>query len=238
MTGKLLVILSCTLLSACGSGESFESKIPQPGWYDSIDLVEIGDVGELRALWGGKKRCCIDESELLANNREFYKACYHGIVNNTENEELVVKCLWLMGAGADKGQRIDIQRFLVENFGSHRNSVDRCSDCSPGDTVARVTKDLARAEGSQGQIDRAIARLEDLMDSRGGEISLWVQTEIYNELGKLYLSSEVTNTRKDRMSTAYSSLSAVRSEDDSVERRFERFEKTYKEVMARDAGTQ
>lgn len=195
--------------------------------------MELNSVGELDTLWRGKKRCCVDEDTLLANNREFYKACYEGIVNNAENEELVVKCLWLMDIGADNSQRIDINRFLVENFRDHKNSVDRCGNCSPGDTVARATKDLARMERAEGQTDQAINLLEDLLDRRGGEVSLWVQTEIYEMLGGLYLKSAVSNERKDRINTAYNRLSAARREDSGVERRFERFEKTYKEVMAR-----
>lgn len=233
LTRNLLVILSFTILSACGSGETFESRIAKPAWYDSIEIVEINNVDELGALWRGKKRCCIDESTLLANNREFYKACYESIVINSENDELVVKCLWLMGAGADQEQRIDIKRFLVENYGDHKNSIDRCSNCSPGDTVARVTKDLARMEKSQGQIDHAITLLEDLLDSRRGEISLWVQTEIYEVLGNMYLSSEITNARKERIDSAYNRINGARREDNGVETRFERFENTYKEVMAR-----
>ena len=232
MTRNLLVILSFTILCACGNSETFESKIAKPTWYDSINIVEINDVDELDALWRGKKRCCIDESTLLANNREFYKACYESIVNNSENEALIVKCLWLMGAGADRGQRIDIKRFLVEHYGDHKNSVDRCSNCSPGDTVARVTRDLARMEKSQGQIDLAITLLEDMLDSRGREVSLWVQTEIYETLGNMYLSSTITNERKDRMNSAYNRLSGARREGNGVETRFEGFEKTYKDVMA------
>ncbi len=233
MSRNLLAALSFAILCACGSGETFETKIPKPEWYDSIELVELNNVGELDSLWRGKKRCCIDESMLLANNREFYKACYEAITNNPENEELVVKCLWLMDAGADKDQRIGISRFLVENFGNHKNSVEHCRNCSPGDTVARVTKDLARMEKAQGQIDHAISLLEDLLDSRGDEVSHWIQVEIYEVLGGMYLSSVVTNERKDRLNSAYNRLSGVRREDNGVERRFERFEITYKDVMAR-----
>lgn len=232
----LIVVALLMMLGACENSknsESFQAKIPHPEWFDSIDLVEINDVNELSALWQGKKRCCVDEEILLANNREFYRACYESIVNNFENEELVVKCLWLMDGGADKAQRIEINRFLVENFGGHRNSVDRCSNCAPGDTIARATKDLARMEKSQGQIDLAITLLEDLLDRRRAEVSLWIQTEIYEELGKMYLSSAVTNERKDRINSAYIRLNGVRREDNGVERRFERFENTYKEVMAR-----
>ncbi len=233
LTRYLLVVLLLANLCACDNGESFESKIPQPAWYDSIELVELNSVGELDTLWRGKKRCCIDESTLLANNREFYKACYEGIVNNSENDELVVKCLWLMDVGADKDQRIEMNRFLVENFGNHKNSVKRCSNCSPGDTVARVTKDLARMENAQGQIDHAIYLLEELLDNRRGEVSHWVQIEIYEVLANMYLSSVVTNERKDRINSAYNRLSSVRREDNGVERRFEQFEKTYKDVMAK-----
>ena len=233
MARNLLIISLFAILYACSDGENFESKIPKPAWYNSIDLVELNSVDELDTLWRGKKRCCTDESTLLANNREFYKACYEGIVNNADNEELVVKCLWLMDVGADKDQQIEIDRFLVKNFSDHRNSVERCVNCSPGDTVARVTKDLARMEKSQGQTDHAISLLEDLLDSRRGEISLWVQTEIYQVLGDMYLSSEVSNERKDRINSAYNRISSARHGDNGVENRFERFEKIYNEVMAR-----
>lgn len=230
---KIYLILITLILVSCSKGPDFESKIAKPEWFDSIDAPPLSSTDEVNKLWRSKKRCCIDETKLLENNREFYKVCYNAIANNPKNEELVVQCLWLMDAGADKDQRLKIKRYLVDNYSDHKNSVSRCANCAPGDTVARVTHELARNEKYQGNIDQAISRIENLFDKRGGEISLWVQTEIYTTLGNLYLSSAVTKERKNRMNDAYERLNSARNPENGVERRFPKFEKVYKQVMAR-----
>lgn len=212
----------------------FTKKIPKPDWFDSVVAPNLNSIEEIDTLWRGKKRCCIDKNILLDNNREFYKACYNAMINNPENEELVVKCLWLMDTGADGKQRTDIKRYLVNRYGTHKNSVSGCVNCAPADTVARVTHELANTEKYAGDIDGAIRMLEKLFDYRGGEISLWIQTEIYQTLGRFYIASAVTEERKERLQTAYTKLNSVREfKENGVERRFAKFEKIYKQVMAR-----
>ena len=212
----------------------FTKKIPKPDWFYSVLAPDLNSISEIDSLWRGKKRCCVAESILLDNNREFYKSCYNAIINNPDNEKLVVKCLWLMDTGADGNQRTDIKRFLVNSYGTHKNSVVGCVNCAPADTVARVTQELANVEKYSGNIDAAIRMLENLFDYRGGEISLWIQTEIYQTLGKLYMSSAVTETRKERMKNAYTKLNSVREfKENGVERRFAKFEQICKQVIAR-----
>ena len=216
----------------------FEETFSKPGWFDSVDAPEISTSAEVSALWQSEKRCCEDANTVLRNNRIFYKSCFNAIIAHYEDEELVVKCLWLMDAGAEKGQRTELARFLVDNFADHKNSVDDCANCIPADTVGRVTLDLARYEsrGSHTK-DGAIARIENLLDTREDEISYWVQAEIYEFLGELYLEAGLTQQRLDRYQQAYARLNRVKEFNESVERRFAPVEKIYK-VMLRTAEPQ
>ncbi len=234
IVGTVVVML---VLAACGGGLSdFEAKIPKPEWFGSVAAPEVGSATEVSALWQSKERCCIDAAQLLANNREFYKSCYSGIVGHPDDEEMVVKCLWLMGAGAPSEQQIPIRQYLVDNYSHHRNSVADCVNCAPGDTVSRVTAELANLRFAKGDVEEAIRLIENVLDRRGGEVSLWVQTEIYASLGRMYLASSVTKTRKARMTAAYERLNRAKAVNPAVERRIERLEKVYVEVSARAAS--
>jgi len=212
----------------------FEETFPRPYWFGLVDAREIRTSAEVSALWQSEKRCCENSATLLRNNRIFYKSCYNAILAHREDEALVVKCLWLMDGGAEKGQREKLARFVVDNFGHHKNSVDDCVNCMPGDTVARVTLDLARYESSASHSakERSIDRIEDLLDTRADEISYWVQAEIYEFLGQLYLESGLTQERLDRYKRAHAELSRVKESNEPLGRRFDPVEKIYKAMLS------
>jgi hypothetical protein len=245
MKTRAFIVLLALALSGCarppdveatsrpGAPNKFEQTFSRPAWFDSIAAPEVNSSAEVSALWQSEKRCCEDPKTVLKNNRIFYKSCYNAIAAHYDDEELVVKCLWLMDGGAEKGQPEELARFLVTNFGHHRNSVDDCANCMPGDTVARVTLDLARYEraASHSSQQRAIERIENLLDSRGDEISYWVQAEIYEFLGRLYLEAGLTPDRFDRYTRAYAELNRVKEFDESVNRRLGRVESIYKAMM-------
>jgi hypothetical protein len=221
-------IVFMALIAGCEEPSEFERTFAEPDWFDSIDAPKINTVEEVNALWQSEKRCCEDANVLLRNNRIFYKSCFNAIMGNYGNEELVVKCLWLMDIGADSKQRVELKRYLVENYGLHKNSVDNCANCMPGDTVARVTLELSRYESRANHSKtQPIKRLENLLDSRLYEISYWVQAEIYEYLGVLYLESGVTQERLSRYEESYNRLNKAKQHNGPLERSFARVEKRY-----------
>jgi hypothetical protein len=227
------------LASGCEAPNQFEQTFSAPEWFSSVDAPEITTTEEVSALWQSEKRCCEDANVLLRNNRIFYKSCFNAISNNYENEELVVKCLWLMGAGADSKQRVQLKRYLVENYGRHKNNVDNCANCMPGDTVARVTLELARYESrASSSKTQPIERLENLLDSRSDEISYWVLAEIYQFLGVLYLESGVTQERFNRYEESYYRLKKAKQHNEPLERRFAPVEKMYNLIIKEMAEEQ
>jgi hypothetical protein len=233
MNKKVLIyLITLGLITGCEAPNKFEQTFTEPEWFDSVAAPEVNTSEQVSALWQSEKRCCEDANVLLKNNRIFYKSCFNAITDNYENEELVVKCLWLMDAGADKEQRVRLKRYLVDNFGHHRNSVDNCANCMPGDTVARVTLELARYESrTSNSKKQPIKLLEDLLDSRLDEISYWVQAEIYEFLGVLYLEDGVTEDRQNRYEETYYRLKKAKQYNEPLEKRFAQIEKKYNLII-------
>jgi len=233
---KIHAEICCLMLLAltfpgCKASNKFEATISRPIWFYTVDAPEVSTSAQVSKLWRSEKRCCEDDDNVAANNRIFYKSCYNAISAHYEDEALVVKCLWLMDAGAEKDQRVELYRFVVENFPGHRNRVDDCVNCMPGDTVARVTLDLARIESYDSK-ERGIGRIENLLDTRENEISYWVQAEIYESLGRLYLEAGLTSERLDRYKRAYARLDVVKESNEPLQRRFAPLEKLYEAMMA------
>ena len=92
-----------------GSLEASDPKVSSAPSVDSADAV-----GE---LWRSKKRCCVSKARLRANHREFYKACYEALGRHYNDEHLVVKCLWLMDAGADALLKLSAAFVGIETIG-------------------------------------------------------------------------------------------------------------------------
>ncbi|MBL4781219.1 MAG: hypothetical protein JKX92_03160 [Porticoccaceae bacterium] len=228
ITFVVLVIL----ITGCSKPNKFESEFEKPEWFNSIDAPALSTVNEVSALWQSEKRCCEDENTLLKNNRVFYKGCFNGIVDHYENEGLVVKCLWLMDIGAEPDQRVQITRFLIKNFSHHKNSIARCSNCMSGDTIARETLTLARYEKRlSNSKDKSIRLLENVLDNRLDEISYWVQAELYEYLGELYLESQLNDERLERMREVFDRFNKVKKYNEPLERRYKSFEKVYQVII-------
>jgi len=221
------------VIAGCKENNKFEEKFDKPLWFNSIDAPEVNNSDEVSTLWQSEKRCCEDSATLLKNNRVFYKSCYNAISNNYNDEQLVVLCLWLMDSGADSNQRIELSKFLVENFSRHKNRVDDCANCMPGDTVARVTLELASYESRNNYSKKvAIERIENLLDSRSDEISYWVQAEIYEFLGDIYLEDGVTPERVNRYAKAYNKLNKIKEYNEPLASRFLPIEKRYQLLLS------
>ena len=206
----------------------FTAAFAKPAWFDSIPAPDVHTAEEVSALWQSEARCCGDSSAVLENARIFYKSCYNAIAAHYDDEKLVVLCLWLMDLAADPEQTRQLASFLVENFSHHRNSVERCANCMPGDTVARVTLELAMLESRESNNkQRPIGRIESLLDRREDEISYWVQAEIYEFLGRLYLEAGLTQERLSRYEAAYGRLDRLKEINEPLKARFAPVRKIY-----------
>ena len=71
-----------------------------------------------------------------------------------------------------------------------------------------------------------------MLDERLEEISPWVQAELYESLGRLYVRAGVSPDRHGRMVEAYERLTAAAATDDTVARRIERLDRVYREVTS------
>lgn len=236
---KIIFLLLFLVIAGCKENNKFEEKFDKPLWFNSIDAPEVNNSDEVSTLWQSEKRCCEDAATLLKNNRVFYKSCYNAISKNYNDEQMVVLCLWLMDSGADSNQRIELSKFLVENFSKHKNRVDNCANCMPGDTVARVTLELANYESRNKESKKvAIERIESLLDSRSDEISYWVQAEIYEFLGDIYLEDGITPERIDRYTKAYNKLNKVKEYNEPLANRFSPIEKRYQLLLSPPEATE
>ena len=225
-------IILVLIIAGCSEQNKFDSTFEKPEWFDVVEAPSVHSSSEVRALWQSEKRCCENENTLLKNNRIFYKACFNAISEHYEDEELVVKCLWLMDIGAESDQQVQLTRFLVQNFSHHKNSIARCSNCMPGDTVARETLTLARYDNRLSNTkDTSILLIENVLDNRLDEISYWVQAELYEYLGKLYLESGLNDERLERMEEVFDRFNNVKKYNEPLDRRYKSFEKVYKVII-------
>ncbi len=238
-TGPGIAVL-VALLAACDAdppevpeqllANPFQRQMEKPAWLDDVEAPRVTTADEVSALWRSKKRCCVSERKLLANNREFYKACYVAIGEHFDDEALVVKCLWLMTAGAEGDQRRQIRQYLVDHHFGYRGRTDNCANCAPADTVARVSRSLAHDRLGAGRAREASGIIERVLDERLEEISPWVQVELYESLARAYLEAGITEARATRLQAAYERLSALAASDEPVARRMDRLEAAYREA--------
>ena len=153
-------------------------------------------------MWQSEKRCCEDKDKVNKNFRIFYKACYNAIVNNPYDDDLIVKCSWLMGFEETKHSNILLDKYVYENYFDHENSIDDCYNCDIADTVARVTSDYAYALSPES-LSKAIEVLETVIDERGDNISNWIKIDLHNQLAGFYLKQEgVLIEQKERIANA------------------------------------
>jgi hypothetical protein len=204
----------------------------KPAWWSAVEAPVLAAEADVGALWRSKPRCCDEPSKLQAAAREFDKACFRLLAGEAPEESAAVKCLWLMGAGLDRGESQRLREYLLARYFSHRASTDRCAHCAPGDIVAQAAGEASEGYRSRGRTEEAIGLLERVLDERGSDTSLWVQVELYTSLGRLYLASGITPLRRQRLEEAVQRLGAVR-EDETLRTRFPSLEQVWREVAAR-----
>lgn len=180
----------------------FDDLIEKPSWFEDTETIEVNSSEEVTKLWQSEKRCCENKYTLNKNFRIFYKACYNAIVNNPYDEDLIVKCLWLMGFEETKSTNILLDKYVYENYFHHENRIDNCYNCSIADTVARVTSGYAYAL-AKTDLKEAISVLEKIIDERESDISNWIKIDLYNQLSNFYLKQEnVLIEQKERIANA------------------------------------
>ena len=177
------------------STELFRDVVPKPKWFEKTTERIVRNDNDVTALWQSEKRCCEDSKDVLENRRIFYKACYNGIVKNPFDEDLVVKCLWLMGYSETKTTNPLLGKFLYENYFYHDNKIDNCVNCSKGDTVTRAVMDYAESI-KINYLYRSIEMLERLLDERENDISNWIKIDLYKKLGYLYQRQDKITLRQ------------------------------------------
>ena len=225
-----VVALLILALSGCRSEPEYETFLPSPKWLSSAGLVTLDTADDVAALWQSEPRCCVDESLLEVSGRTLYRSCHSAIARHPRNEALVVKCLQLMDTRIERADRMLINRHLVENYPDHRDRTDNCHNCSPADTIANATRDLAWQERHSGNLAVAISLLENVLDTRFEEMTAHVQIDLYATLARFYTESEPSDTGISRISAAYSTLEPHRDASPAATKHFKRFERTYLEL--------
>jgi len=227
----IVCIILIISIVGCSKKNKFESEISKPEWFDSIEAPQIDTFDEADALWRSDKLTSADPDIVLKNSRIVYKSCFNAISEHYEDEELVVLCLGVMDIILVSNNRIQTTKFLVENFGHHKNSVARCA-CLSGDIIARATLRLAKYEGRLiNPEEESIRLLENLLDNRVDEISYWIQAEIYEYLGTLYIVTGLDESRLNRMKEVYDRFNRVKASKKSLKRRYDSFEKVYQLIL-------
>ncbi|NOY67326.1 MAG: hypothetical protein GXP13_07945 [Gammaproteobacteria bacterium] len=226
----ILILMSLFLISCSDNNDKWfsENVISHPGWFQEMPFTEVDTVEGVSTVWQSKKRCCVDEGMLEQNNREFYKACVKAINKHRSDDELVVRCLWLMGGAVSSPDKIKIKQYLIDNYFYHKASTSHCVNCKSGDVTARVSQSLSGFYYSS-DLNKAIDIIEKPLRDELVDISLWIQVEMYEYLGKLYLKAGLTEERKDTFNKAYKRLSLQR-EHKTLKRRIGGLDKIYKKI--------
>jgi hypothetical protein len=210
-------------------GLAFDEIIAKPSWWNTVESPVLGSETEVDRLWQSKPRCCIESSQLDRNNREFFKSCYLTIESHPSDDRVTVKCLWLMDIAVSNKEIFN--EYLLANYFDHNAGTHTCANCAPGDIVARVADDLSTQYERAGKTMAAIELLESVFDRREAEVSAWVQAELYTHLGKLYLKTELTRERKQRIEHANERLLLVKDHE-TMKQRYPDFERVYLQVKA------
>jgi len=205
-----------------------ESIVHYFDWFDEIDAPQINNRKELNKLWSAKSRCCDDESK--RNNRQFYKACYVGMLNNPADKDLEAHCLWLMDVALEKREQfISHNELFLDKYFYFDKPLDNCANCKPANTSARVAQQVARMYQQDGQLYKAIQLLERMNDERSDETSHWVLAENTTQLAELYELAEYNKDNIDRIKTNYLKLKPHRNSKTlgKTHKRFDELEKAY-----------
>lgn len=224
-----VVAAVATLTLGCENTQGSANPLKRPWWMNVISAPTIDNEEQLNAVWQSAPRCCSGLA-LTWNNRIFYKACVDAIDRHPNDENLVVKCMWLMPEPLDPEDKLHHYEFMLDRYFDHRDSLYRCVNCAPGDTITRTASDLASMYWGRNRIDEAIALLERVLDRRGDSTSPWVLIETTTQLGQLYAKSSMNDARMQRMTKAYDDFGAMRG-DETIARRWHDFEKVARELQ-------
>jgi hypothetical protein len=205
----IAIALTAAQLSACRPAQSTLDGFEHPYWARIGYAPVVEDEAELQALWLSTPRCCSKES--VENNRIFYRACADAIERHPRDDHLVVKCLWLMQVALDEGSW-RLNELIVNRYFHHKDSLQNCANCAPGDTVSRVSQELAAHYAARGDLTAAIALLERVTDERGAETSPWVRIEGYTRLCELYVRTQISSAREARIRAAHLELEQLKDE--------------------------
>lgn len=208
----------------------FIKKVKRPDWFADKPAKVVSNIAEVQELWSSKKRCCVDKEILLENNREFFRGCYNGVINNFTDEKLVVKCLSLMSSTSkDKDQRYIMNNYIVDNYVDHKNDISKCVNCGTGDTVTRTIKTLARQELALGNASAAMDLLEGILRDRN-DAALWIQVEALEQLGELYLDNEFTLEQKDFINKRFDGLLKASESNKAAKKRIPKLQEVMNKI--------
>jgi tetratricopeptide (TPR) repeat protein len=157
---------------------AFVSAAPRPAWWASVQTpYRVDNVGDLLAAWQGFPR---GDGQ---GERQFFKAAYRGIVNQPEDEHVVATAIdllyWVVD---DYPHRLALARFGYERYFQHRQRVDNCANCLPGDRTQGLTVNLSRLLMAAGRHDEAIAACRRLIEERAADVSPYKLAETWDRI--------------------------------------------------------
>lgn len=208
----IITVLTVALIKPGTSTPVLDHSL-DPVWLKDIRAPSINNEAELDRLWQSVPRCCSDT--VRQNDQIFYKSCSDAIDKHPSDSALVVKCLWLMsGLWEVSGiHRQYLKEIVVNRYRQHRDSLQNCAHCAPGDTVSRTAEELAGIYAGSNRSDDALALLESVMSQRKSDTSDWVRIETWTEYGRILLKSQITASRKQTMAGACAEFAAKQNED-------------------------
>ncbi len=201
---------------------AFVSAAPRPAWWASVQTpYRVDTVGDLLAAWQGFPRGDDGRGE-----RQFFKAVYRGIVNHPEDEHLVATAIDLLHWVVDDyPHRLPLAQFGYDRYFQHRQRVDNCANCMPGDRTQGLTQNLSRLLMAAGRYDEAIAALRRLIDERAADVSPYRLAETWNRLAWAYWEKGERERAREVIREAIAKYGGTARGDD-LRRTLATFEKT------------
>lgn len=158
---------------------AFVSAAPRPAWWASVQTpYRVDNVGDLLAAWQGFPR-----GDDGLGERQFFKAAYRGIVDHPEDEDVVATAIDLLHWVVDDyPHRLPLAQFGYDHYFHHRQRVDNCANCMPGDRTQGLTLNLSRLLMAAGRHDEAIAVCRRLIEERGADVSPYKLAETWDRI--------------------------------------------------------
>lgn len=228
------VLVGCTETDDPDFGESteFTRAAVQPDWFAKTKTHPLESWDDVQTLWRSEKHCCGNDFGVKKANREFYKSCYRAIQKKPADPNLEPYCLWLMDVALDYDDSIQLSRYLLKNHSQYQQPINYCANCSPGDLIARVTRDVAIYEANREKKPfEASARLERLLDEQESRISFWVLGEIYESLADMYLQLPSPEEKIPDFRARIDRLELIWPADENQQWRLDNVRKAYSTLL-------